>query len=138
MSNAQDASRYRLAHTMLRVRDLEAPLELYTRFLGMEVLRSADYPDGKITNTFIGYGPEATHTTIELTYNWDQREPYDKGNGWGHPAIEVPDVYQACERLAAEGVNVVRPPGPMKHGTRNLAFIEDPDGYNIELNESLV
>ncbi len=128
---------YRLAHTMIRVTDLKKSLDFYTRMLGMQVLRSTDYPDGKFTNTFIGYGPEASHPAIELTHNWDQDQPYDLGGGWGHLAIEVPDVYETCQQLEKEGVKITRAPGPMKHGTRNLAFIEDPDGYKIELNEPL-
>ena len=128
---------YRLAHTMIRVTDLKKSLDFYTRMLSMQVLRSTDYPDGKFTNTFIGYGPEASHPAIELTHNWDQDQPYDLGGGWGHLAIEVPDVYETCQQLEKEGVKITRAPGPMKHGTRNLAFIEDPDGYKIELNEPL-
>lgn len=132
-----EGSEYRLAHTMLRVTDLEKSLDFYTRLLGMRVLRRTDYPDGKFTNTFIGYGPEESSPTLELTHNWDQESPYDQGNGWGHICIEVPDVYAACEKLGAEGVPITRPPGPMKHGTRVIAFIVDPDGYKIELNESI-
>lgn len=126
---------FRVAHTMIRVKDLDKSLDFYTRHLGMTVIRQTEYPDGKFTNTFVGYGPEATHPTIELTYNWDQEEPYDRGNGWGHLAIEVPDIYAACEKLEADGVPIPRPPGPMKSGTRVIAFIEDPDGYRIELIE---
>jgi lactoylglutathione lyase len=120
---------------MIRVSDLDKSLDFYTRLLGMRVLRQKEYPDGKFTNTFIGYGPEDTETVIELTYNWDQQEPYDKGNGWGHLALEVPDVYATCAQLEKEGANIPRPAGPMKHGTRVIAFIEDPDGYKIELLE---
>ena len=126
-------SQYRLAHTMIRVRDLERSLDFYTRILGMKVLRQKEYPEGKFTNTFVGYGPEETHPAIELTYNWDQAEPYDMGNGWGHVALEVPDVYAACEALQSVGANITRPPGPMKNGTRVIAFVEDPDGYKVEL-----
>ena len=129
---------YRLAHTMIRVRDLEKSLDFYVGILGMQVLRRTDYPGGKFTNTFIGYGPEASFPALELTYNWDQAEDYDKGNGWGHICIEVPDVYKACAELAAKGVNIVRPAGPMNSGTRILAFVEDPDGYKVELNESIL
>jgi len=135
MSNA--GSNYRLAHTMLRVTDLEKSLDFYTRLLGMQVLRRTDYPDGKFTNTFIGYGPEESSPTLELTHNWDQESPYELGNAWGHICIEVPDVYAACEKLGNEGVAITRPPGPMKHGTRVIAFVVDPDGYKIELNESI-
>ncbi|MEX3011893.1 lactoylglutathione lyase [Hoeflea sp. TYP-13] len=138
MTEEASARGFRLAHTMLRVRDLEASLKFYCGILGMQVLRRTDYPEGKFTNTFIGYGPEAEYPTLELTHNWDQAEPYDKGNGWGHICIETPDVYKACEELAAEGVNITRPAGPMKHGTRVIAFCEDPDGYKVELNESIL
>ncbi len=130
-------NKYRFAHTMIRVTDLQQSLDFYTRLLGMRILRQKEYPDGKFTNTFIGYGAEDSDTVIELTYNWDQREPYDKGNGWGHIALEVPDVYATCSALESEGVSVPRPAGPMKHGTRVIAFIEDPDGYKIELLEPL-
>lgn len=130
-------SNYRLAHTMIRVSDLVKSLDFYTRLLGMRVLRQKEYPDGKFTNTFIGYGPEDSCTVIELTYNWEQGEPYDKGNAWGHLALEVPDVYATCTALEQEGVNIPRPAGPMKHGTRVIAFVEDPDGYKIELLEPL-
>ena len=129
--------KYRLAHTMIRVTDLKKSLDFYTRMLGMQVLRSTDYPDGKFTNTFIGYGPEASHPVVELTHNWDQDKPYDLGNGWGHLALEVSDVYATCQQLENEGVKITRAPGPMKHGSRNIAFIEDPDGYKIELLEPL-
>ncbi len=139
MSDAADVKEsYRLAHTMIRVRDIEKSLDFYTRLLGMRVLRSRDYPDGRFTNTFVGYGPEASHPAVELTHNWDQAEAYDQGNGWGHLAVEVPDVYAACDILASEGIKITRPAGPMKHGTRVIAFIEDPDGYKIELIDSNV
>lgn len=129
---------YRLAHTMIRVRDLEASLAFYCGVLGMEVLRRTDYPEGRFTNTFIGYGPEAEFPTLELTHNWDQAEDYDKGDGWGHICIETRDVYKACEDLAAQGAKITRPAGPMKNGTRVIAFCEDPDGYKVELNESIL
>ena len=128
---------FRLAHTMIRVVDLDRTLDFYTRLLGMRVLRQKEYPGGRFTNTFIGYDEEETSTVIELTWNWDQTEPYDLGDGWGHLALEVPDVYATCEQLAAEGMRITRPPGPMKHGTRVIAFIEDPNGYKIELLEPL-
>ena len=128
---------FRLAHTMLRVLDLDSSLQFYCDILGMKVLRKTEYPDGKFTNTFIGYGPEDTYPTLELTYNWDQKEPYEKGNGWGHICIETPDVYKACEDLSSAGIKITRPPGPMKHGTRVIAFCEDPDGYKVELNEKI-
>ncbi len=128
---------FRLAHTMLRVLDLDTSLKFYCDILGMKVLRRTDYPDGRFTNTFIGYGLETESPTLELTYNWDQKEPYDKGNGWGHICIETPDVYKACEELTSAGIKITRPPGPMKHGTRIIAFCEDPDGYKVELNEKI-
>ena len=128
---------FRLAHTMLRVLDLELSLKFYCEILGMKVLRRTDYPEGRFTNTFIGYGAEVAFPTLELTHNWDQKELYDKGNGWGHICIESPDVYKACEELSAAGIKITRPPGPMKHGTRVIAFCEDPDGYKVELNEKI-
>ena len=128
---------FRLAHTMLRVLDLELSLKFYCEILGMKVLRRTDYPEGRFTNTFIGYGAEVDFSTLELTHNWDQKELYDKGNGWGHICIEAPDVYKACEELSAAGIKITRPPGPMKHGTRVIAFCEDPDGYKVELNEKI-
>ena len=126
---------FRLLHTMIRVKDQEKTIDFYTRHLGMKVLRQTEYPEGRFTNTFIGYGDEVSETVLELTYNWDQKEPYGHGSGFGHLAIGVPDIYATCERLGAEGVNIPRPPGPMKHGTTVIAFIEDPDGYKIELIE---
>ena len=123
----------RLLHTMLRVRDLDASLKFYTEQLGMKLLRKRDYPSGKFTLAFVGYGDETDNTVIELTHNWDQPEPYTLGSGFGHLAVGVPDVYKACERLAAAGVKIPRPAGPMAHGGSVIAFIEDPDGYRIEL-----
>jgi lactoylglutathione lyase len=120
---------------MIRVRDLDRSVDFYTRLLGMTELRRTDYPEGRFTLCFVGYGPERAGAVIELTHNWDQRDPYTQGTGFGHLAIAVADIYGACERLAAEGVNIPRPPGPMKHGTTVIAFIEDPDGYKIELIE---
>ncbi len=131
----QDSKHFRILHTMIRVRDLDRSLDFYTRLLGMSELRKKDYPGGKFTLAFVGYGGEADHTVIELTHNWDQEEPYDLGTGFGHVAIGVADIYATCERLEAEGVAIPRPPGPMKHGTTVIAFIEDPDGYKIELIE---
>ncbi|WP_120633629.1 lactoylglutathione lyase [Ruegeria sp. EL01] len=129
---------FRLAHTMIRVVDLEASLKFYCDILGMQVLRRTDYPEGKFTNTFIGYGPEESSPTLELALNWGREEPYEKGDAYGHICIETPDVYKACEDLAAAGVNITRAPGPMKNGTRVIAFCEDPDGYKVELNESIL
>lgn len=130
-----NTNQYKLDHTMLRVFDLEKSLDFYTRILGMQVLKNTEYPEGRFTNVFIGYGPKEGFPSLELTYNWDQDEPYDKGNSWGHIAIMVPDVYAACERFEKEDVTITRPAGPMKSGTRILAFIKDPDGYAIELIE---
>ncbi|OIQ90910.1 lactoylglutathione lyase [mine drainage metagenome] len=128
-------SDYRLLHTMIRVFDLEKSLDFYTRLLGMTLLRKTDYPEGRFTLAFVGYGPEASHTVIELTHNWDQAEPYALGGGFGHLALAVPDIYKACEQLAVAGARITRAPGPMKHGNTVIAFIEDPDGYKIELIE---
>ena len=125
----------RLLHAMIRVRDLERALDFYTRLLGMRLLRQADYPGGRFTLAFVGYGDEADHTVIELTHNWDQDEVYDLGTGFGHLAIGVPDIYGICRQLEEGGATITRPPGPMKHGTTVIAFIEDPDGYKIELVE---
>ena len=124
----------RLLHAMLRVGNLEKSLSFYTELLGMKLLRKKDYPEGKFTLAFLGYGDEAHHTVLELTYNWDT-EKYDLGNAFGHVAIEVEDVYQACEAIRAKGGKIVREPGPMKHGHTVLAFVEDPDGYRVELLE---
>jgi lactoylglutathione lyase len=125
----------RLLHTMIRVRDLERSIDFYTRLLGMKLLRRKDYPSGKFTLAFVGYGDEAKNAVIELTHNWDQTEPYELGTGFGHLAIGVADVYGTCERLESEGVPIPRPAGPMKHGGSVIAFVEDPDGYKIELIE---
>ena len=122
----------RMLHTMLRVHDLDRSIKFYTELLGMKLLRRTDYPDGKFTNVFVGYGDEATHTVLELTYNWEHA-PYNLGDGYGHIALGVPDVYAACDRLAKAGAKIPRPAGPMKHGTTVIAFVEDPDGYKIEL-----
>ena len=126
---------FRLLHTMIRVKDVEKSMDFYSRHLGMDVLRKKDFPGGKFTNVFMGYGDESNHTVLELTYNWDQEEPYTHGSGFGHLAVAVPDIYGACEMMETEGVSIPRPPGPMKHGTTVIAFIEDPDGYKIELIE---
>ena len=137
MTEGADVSKgpFRLLHTMIRVRDLEKSIDFYTRHLGMKLLRRKDYPSGRFTLAFVGYGDEKDHTVVELTYNWDQKEPYDLGTGFGHLALAAPDIYGTCERLAKEGVEIPRPPGPMKHGGSVIAFIEDPDGYKIELIE---
>ena len=130
---AADTDKYRLLHTMIRVRDLDASLQFYTNLLGMKLLRKRDYPTGKFTLAFVGYGDERDNTVIELTHNWDQAEPYSLGSAFGHLAVGVPDVYKTCERLAVAGVKIPRPAGPMAHGGSVIAFIEDPDGYRIEL-----
>lgn len=122
----------RLLHTMLRVVDLEKSLTFYTQVLGMQLLRRKDYPDGRFTLAFVGYGAEHEGAVIELTHNWDTTA-YELGNAYGHIALEVEDVYQACDRIKAAGGKVTREAGPMKHGTTILAFVEDPDGYKIEL-----
>ena len=128
-------SGFRLLHTMLRVKDAERSIDFYSRHLGMQVLRNKDFSGGKFTNIFMGYGDESEHTVLELTHNWDQEEPYTHGSGFGHLAVAVPDIYGACTQMEKEGVSIPRPPGPMKHGTTVIAFIEDPDGYKIELIE---
>src|SRR5690606_1446905 len=124
----------RILHTMIRVGDLDRSLDFYTRVLGMQLLRKKDYPEGRFTLAFVGYGPEETHPAIEHTYNWDTPS-YDLGNGFGHIALGVDDIYAACDRIRAAGGKIVREPGPMKHGTTVIAFVEDPDGYRIELIE---
>ena len=121
----------RMLHTMLRVGDLQRSIDFYTNVLGMRELRRKDYPDGKFTLAFVGYGDEKDHTVLELTHNWDTKS-YDLGNGFGHIAVAVPDAYKACERVKAKGGKVTREAGPMKHGTTVIAFVEDPDGYKIE------
>ncbi len=125
----------RLLHTMLRVRDLDKSIEFYTTHLGMTLLRKTDFPGGRFTLAFVGYGEESDTAVIELTHNWDQDEPYELGTGFGHVAIDVADIYATCDRLGAAGISVPRPAGPMKHGSTPIAFIEDPDGYRIELIE---
>ena len=122
----------RLLHTMLRVGDLDRAISFYTDVLGMKLLRQKDYPDGKFTLAFIGYGDESENTVIELTHNWDT-ETYDPGNGYGHIAIEVDDVYKATDAIKQRGGKIIRDAGPMNAGTTIIAFVEDPDGYEIEL-----
>jgi lactoylglutathione lyase len=121
----------RMLHTMLRVGDLERSIKFYSEILGMKVLRREDYPDGKFTLAFVGYGDERNNTVLELTHNWDTKS-YDLGNAFGHVAIEVDDAYKACEQVKQAGGKVVREAGPMMHGTTVIAFITDPDGYKIE------
>ena len=132
---AADNAKFRYLHTMLRVFDLKKSVDFYTRLLGMKVTREREVPDGKYSLVFVGYGDEETETVLELTYNWDQQEPYDVGTAFGHLAVGVPDIYATCDTLRAEGVKITREPGPVKFGTTVIAFIEDPDGYKIELIE---
>ena len=122
----------RILHTMLRVGDQDRSIRFYTEVLGMRVLRQKEYPDGKFTNTFIGYGDESEEAAIELTYNWGV-DSYDVGTGYGHIAIQVDDVYEATEEIRRRGGKIIRDAGPMNAGTRIIAFVEDPDGYQIEL-----
>jgi len=122
----------RLLHTMLRVGDLERSISFYTDVLGMRLLRRRDYPGGRFTLAFVGYGEERDHTVLELTHNWDT-DHYDLGTGYGHIALGVEDIHGVCEAIRAKGGNVVREPGPMKNGTTVIAFVEDPDGYKVEL-----
>jgi len=117
---------------MLRVVDLEASIQFYTEVMGMSLFRKNDHPDGRFTLAFLGYGNEAENTVLELTHNWDG-EGYELGTAYGHIAIEVADVYAACEKIKISGGKVVREAGPMKHGSTILAFVEDPDGYKVEL-----
>ena len=121
----------RILHTMLRVGDLERSIGFYTNILGMTLLRRNDYPDGRFTLAFLGYGPESEGAVLELTHNWDT-SAYDLGNGYGHVALEVDDAYRACADVKARGGRVTREAGPMKHGSTVIAFVEDPDGYKIE------
>ena len=122
----------RILHTMLRVGDLTRSIEFYTKVLGMKVLRQHDYPEGRFTLCFVGYGDEDKETVLELTHNWDTKS-YDLGTGYGHIALEVPDAHAACDDVRKLGGKVTREAGPMKHGTTVIAFVEDPDGYKIEL-----
>ena len=122
----------RVLHTMLRVGDLQRSIRFYTEVLGMRLLRQHDYPDGKFTLAFVGYGPETEQAVIELTYNYGV-DRYDLGDGFGHVALEVEDAAAACAQIKSRGGKVVREAGPMKHGSTVIAFVEDPDGYRIEL-----
>jgi lactoylglutathione lyase len=122
----------RLLHTMLRVGNLEESLKFYCDLLGMKLLRQKDYPGGKFTLAFVGYGGESDHTVLELTYNWDTNR-YNLGDAYGHIAIGVDDIYATCDQIKQLGGKVVREPGPMKHGSTVIAFVEDPNGYKVEL-----
>ena len=124
----------RLLHTMIRVGNLEASLAFYTGVLGMQLLRRKDYPGGEFTLAFVGYGDEASQAVIELTHNWGTKS-YEIGTGFGHIAIAATDIAAVCERVRAAGYKVTREPGPMKHGGSVIAFVQDPDGYKIELIE---
>jgi lactoylglutathione lyase len=125
----------RILHTMLRVGNLEESIDFYTKVLGMKLLRRKDYPDGEFTLAFLGYGDESSHTVIELTHNWGT-EKYDLGNAYGHIALGVEDIYATCTGIKELGGKVIREPGPMKHGSTVIAFVEDPTGYKIELIQS--
>lgn len=122
----------RMLHTMLRVGNLDQSIKFYCDLLGMKLLRQKDYPGGEFTLAFVGYGAETENTVIELTYNWGV-DQYDLGAGYGHIALGVDDIYSTCDRIKAQGGKISREPGPMKHGTTVIAFVEDPDGYKIEL-----
>ena len=128
-----DNTEFQMLHTMLRVRDLDKSIDFYTKFLGMTLLRKREVPEAKYTNVFVGYGPEDTHAVLELTYNWEQDEDYEIGTAYGHIALGVRGIYDICDKLEDAGVNIPRKPGPVKHGTTHIAFIEDPDGYKIEI-----
>lgn len=122
----------RFLHTMLRVKNLEESLSFYCDVLGMKLLRQKDYPGGEFTLAFVGYGEESDHTVLELTYNWGQ-DQYTLGDAYGHIALGVEDIYQTCDQIKGKGGKVVREPGPMKHGSTVIAFVEDPNGYKVEL-----
>ena len=122
----------RILHTMLRVGDLNRSIDFYTQVLGMTLLRRKDYPEGRFTLAFVGYGDESEQAAIELTHNWDT-DAYELGTGYGHIALEVDDVYQACAEIKERGGHILREAGPMNAGTTIIAFVADPDGYPIEL-----
>lgn len=124
----------RMLHTMIRVGDLDRSIAFYTEVLGMNLIRKVDFPGGRFTNAFVGYGLESETAVMELTYNWDTAS-YDLGNGYGHVAISVKNADEACKKVKARGGRVTREAGPMKHGSTVIAFVEDPDGYKIELIE---
>ncbi|MBU6507141.1 MAG: lactoylglutathione lyase [Alphaproteobacteria bacterium] len=130
-----DDKNSRLLHTMLRVFDLGRSVDFYVNKLGMKLIRKTERAEQRYSLAFVGYGSEDDATVLELTYNWDQKEPYNLGSAYGHIAIAVPDVRGACDGLAKAGVKITRPAGPVKGGTTMIAFIEDPDGYKIELIE---
>ena len=121
-------------HTMIRVNDLDESIKFYCDILRMKLLRKREYPSGRFTLAFVGYGDESDNSVVELTYNWDTHQ-YDIGNAFGHLAIGVDDIYKTCDELRSQGAKIIREPGPMKHGDTHIAFIEDPNGYKIELIE---
>jgi lactoylglutathione lyase len=125
----------RMLHTMLRVKDLDKSIHFYTKILGMSLLRQRNFESGRFTLAFVGYGSEETDAVLELTFNWDETSGYELGRGYGHIALGVPDIYSTCEQLRDAGAKIIREPGPMKHGSTIIAFIEDPDGYQVELIE---
>lgn len=125
----------RILHTMLRVGDLDRSIAFYTEILGMHLLRRNDFPEGRFTLAFVGYGPEENEAVLELTHNWDTPS-YELGDAYGHIALAVPDAAAACAEIKQRGGKVVREAGPMKHGTTIIAFVEDPDGYKVELIQS--
>jgi lactoylglutathione lyase len=132
------STRPRIRHTMLRVKDLDKSVDFYCRLFGMSLFRRRDNEGGKYSVAFLGYGDEDSQPAIELTYNWGRDDDYDKGDGFGHIAVGVPDLYAFCDMLEKEGVDIPRPAGPLKHGGPNasiVAFVRDPDGYMIELGE---
>lgn len=124
---------FRLLHTMIRVKNLDASVQFYTKLLGMKELRRREVPEGKYTLSFVGYGDEASASVLELTYNWGKDDDYELGTGFGHLAVAVPDVAATCANLRKAGARITREPGPVKFGTTIIAFVEDPDGYKIEL-----
>jgi len=127
-----NGEKFRMMHTMLRVKNIENSIDFYTRLLGMKLLRRNEFPEGKFTLAFVGYGAEKDNTVLELTYNWDS-DGYEMGTAYGHIALGVHDIYGICAQLEKEGAKIPRKPGPMMHGTTHIAFIEDPDGYKVEL-----
>ncbi len=127
--------KFQFRHIMIRVLDLEKSIQFYTDMFNMRLLRREDFETGRFTLAFLGYGDEDEHTAIELTHNWDQKEAYELGTGFGHLALGVNGIYDICEELRKSGADIVREPGPMKGGTTEIAFIKDPDGYLVELIE---
>ena len=133
--NTSDSQDFKFLHTMLRVKDLDKSLDFYVGHLGMKLQRKIDFPNAEFTLAFMGYGGESTHTVVELTHNWGQEDDYDQGTAFGHLAVGVNDIENVCTKMEQGGVSIPRPPGPMIHGGPVIAFVEDPDGYKIELIE---